>query len=74
MDSLCAKCGIAEIRGGSRWCLKYQVEVSEGSPEEKKDCYYFIEPQFEDDEPMTPEQNLMLKEYELESRRMRGPV
>lgn len=68
-------CGIAQHQAnGQKWCLKYLVDVSEGSPQNKADCYYFIEPQFEDGEPMTPQQNLMLKECDLASRRMRGPV
>ncbi|BBB90054.1 MAG TPA: hypothetical protein PKA28_07180 [Methylomusa anaerophila] len=75
MANMCSLCGIAEIQSdGKRWCLKYQVDVSDGSKEIKPDCYYFIEPQSEAGEPMSASQNLMLKEWELASRRMRGPV
>ncbi|HML35223.1 hypothetical protein [Sporomusa sphaeroides] len=75
MEILCSRCGIAEIqRDGKRWCLKYQLDVSDGAKEAKADCYYFIEPQFEDGEPMTVRENLMFKECELASRKMRGPV
>lgn len=72
---LCSECGIAETRNdGQKWCLKYKCDVSQGSKDAKSDCYYFIEPQFEDGEPMTTAQNLMLKEQDLASRKMRGPA
>lgn len=71
----CFSCGIAErTAGGKLWCLKYKFEISDVTAKEKSDCYYFIEPQYEDGEPLTAEQTLMLKECELASRRMRGPV
>ncbi|SDE69147.1 hypothetical protein [Sporomusa acidovorans] len=71
----CFSCGIADrLADGKLWCLKYQFELSNAIAEEKSNCYYFAEPQYEDGEPLTAEQNLMIKECELASRRMRGPV
>jgi hypothetical protein len=75
MVTLCSRCGIAETQDdGKKWCIKYCVDVSNGSKDEKMECYYFLEPQSGDDEIMTAKQNLMLKECELASKRMRGPV
>ncbi|MDF2571822.1 MAG: hypothetical protein K0R55_3426 [Sporomusa sp.] len=71
----CSACGIAErTNDGKVWCLKYLFEVSDEVAANKSDCYYFIEPKFEDGEPMTARENLMIKECELASKRMRGPV
>lgn len=75
MANLCSRCGIAETHSdGKKRCLKYQMEVTDGSKEAKSECYYFIEPQTEDGELMTAQQNLVLKECDLASRKMRGPV
>lgn len=75
MSTLCSQCGIAEMQSdGKKWCLKFQIEVSDGSKDAKLDCYYFIEPQFDDGEHLTARENLMIKECELVSRKMRGPV
>jgi hypothetical protein len=75
MATLCSRCGIAEAKSdGKSWCNKYQVDVSDSDNNVKSDCYYFIEPQSEDGEIMTAQQNLMLKECELASKKMRGPV
>jgi hypothetical protein len=75
MATLCSCCGIAEAKSdGKIWCMKYQVDVSVSSNNVKSDCYYFIEPQDEAGEIMTAQQNLILKEHELASKKMRGTV
>lgn len=75
MSAKCFSCGIADrLANGNLLCFKYKFEISNVTAEEKSNCYYFIEPQFEDGEPLTVEQTLMIKECELASRRMRGPV
>lgn len=75
MSIECVSCGIAaKTPDGKLWCVKYKFEISGETAANRSDCYYFIEPQFEDGEPMSVQQNLMIKECELASRRMRGPV
>ncbi|HML32016.1 hypothetical protein [Sporomusa sphaeroides] len=75
MSAKCFSCGIAaRLADNNLECIKYKFVISNAIAAGKADCYYFIEPQFEDDEPLTPQQNLMLKECELASRSMRGPV
>ncbi|WP_094602590.1 hypothetical protein SPSIL_046650 [Sporomusa silvacetica DSM 10669] len=75
MSAKCCSCGIADRLGdGKLWCFKYKFDISDVTAEEKSNCYYFIEPQVEDGEPLTAAQTLMIKECELASRRMRGPV
>ncbi|CQR70859.1 hypothetical protein SOV_43770 [Sporomusa ovata DSM 2662] len=75
MSAKCCSCGIADqLVAGKLWCLKYKFEISDVTAEEKSNCYYFIEPQVEDGVTLTAAQTLMLKECELASRRMRGPV
>ncbi|MBP2635178.1 MAG: hypothetical protein H6Q72_1085 [Firmicutes bacterium] len=71
----CFSCGIAERKAeGKLWCHKYKIEITDVTAKEKSDCYYYIEPQYEDGEPLTAMQTLMIKECEVASRRMRGPV
>jgi hypothetical protein len=71
----CFSCGIAEREAaGKLWCHKYKIEITDMTAKEKSDCYYYIEPQYEDGEPLTAMQTLMIKECEVASRRMRGPV
>lgn len=75
MSAKCFSCGIADrVVDGKLWCVKYKFEISDATAEEKSNCYYFIEPQVEDGEPLTAAQTLMIKECELAARRMRGPV
>ncbi len=75
MATLCSRCGIAESQNDDkRWCVRFQIEVSEGSKDAKSECYYFIEIQFDAGEPLTAKENLMLKESELAARSMRGPI
>lgn len=75
MDAKCFSCGIAEqLAGGKISCFKYKFEITPVAADEKKNCYYYIEPQFEDGESLTAAQTLMIKECELASRRMHGPV
>lgn len=75
MATKCFACGIADkTPAGKLFCLKYKFEISEETAAGKSDCYYFIEPQFEDGEPLNVAETLMIKECELASRRMRGPV
>ncbi|WP_094607041.1 hypothetical protein SPSIL_029530 [Sporomusa silvacetica DSM 10669] len=75
MAEKCFSCGIADrVADGRLLCFKYKFEISAITAKEKSDCYYFIEPQYEDGEPLTAAQTLMIKEGEVASRRMRGPV
>lgn len=75
METKCFSCGIAERAGdGSRWCYKYKFEITNVTAKEKSNCYYYIEPQYEEGEALTAPQTLMIKECEVASRRMRGPV
>lgn len=75
MSAKCFSCGIADRSADEKLrCLKYKFEISDVTADEKANCYYFIEPQYEDGERLTAAQTLMIKECELASRRMRGPV
>ncbi len=75
MDASCYTCGIAEQAGyGKLWCYKYKFEITDVTAREKSNCYYYIEPQYEEGEALTALQTLMIKECEVASRRMRGPV
>ena len=75
MTGKCFSCGIADrVADGKLLCFKYKFEISDVTAKEKSECYYFIEPQCENGEPLTAAQTLMIKECEVASRRMRGPV
>lgn len=75
VEARCYTCGIAEqAEDKNRWCYKYKFEITDVTAKEKSNCYYYIEPQYEDGEALTASQTLMIKECEVASRRMRGPV
>ena len=75
MKARCYTCGIAEQTvNGKSWCYKYKFEITDVTAKEKSNCYYYIEPQYEEGEALTALQTLMIKECEVSSRRMRGPV
>ncbi|TDA69874.1 MAG: hypothetical protein D9V47_03480 [Clostridia bacterium] len=72
----CAECGLMERTGdfGERYCLKFRRCIGDGKGQMPGDCPYFTPIQYDGGEPLTPHQHLILKEGELLSKKMRGPV
>lgn len=69
----CEKCGIGiKLNDGKIKCAKYNTieEInSEGN------CLYFIDFQYEvDGELMNPMQHILIKEREVNSKSMKGPI
>ncbi|PKM46366.1 MAG: hypothetical protein CVV03_05440 [Firmicutes bacterium HGW-Firmicutes-8] len=70
----CIECGIAGEENGIWKCYKYNCTIAEAAKIHKDACPYFIKRIFEDGEPLTPQQHLLMSEQELSSRHMKGPV
>lgn len=68
---LCSKCGlgIKEINGLVN-CFKYKT--SNNHQEDKESCMYYIKIVYEEGEPLSPLEHLLLKEKDINSRRMKG--
>ncbi|MFA5880861.1 MAG: hypothetical protein WC834_01595 [Eubacteriales bacterium] len=70
----CIECGIAGEENGIWKCYKYNCTIAEAVKIHKDACPNFIKRIFEDGEPLTPQQHLLMSEQELSSRHMKGPV
>ena len=70
----CVECGIAEPAGeGKLECVKYRKIFAAGE-NFLNGCHYFSEKTFEDGEMLSPLEHLLIKEQEINSRHMKGPV
>jgi hypothetical protein len=67
----CDTCGIAESRNNGIFCVKFQRQVSE---KESNNCLYYSSVTFEDGERLSALQHLVLKEIDLSSKKMKGPI
>ncbi|ATW23607.1 hypothetical protein [Candidatus Formimonas warabiya] len=69
----CIDCGIL-IRTEPHKCYRYNTELSEQEILRERDCLFFTEPEYDDGEPVPPSQLVLLKELDIKSRKMQGPV
>ena len=72
--SKCKDCGILMQEGTSFKCYRYRTELTESEILRERDCLFFTVPQYDDGEPMTPAQLVLIKELDIRSRKMQGPV
>jgi len=71
----CGECGIAEKIGTSQWrCVKYGFKFVLESTDAWRECTYFTPVMLDDGEPLDPYETLAIKEVEMASRRMKGPI
>lgn len=71
----CNHCGIAEKMAPNYIrCVKFGFSVDIESPDISRECSYFTPPLKDGDEFLDPYETLAIKETEMASRRMRGPV
>jgi len=68
------ECGIASEENGSWKCYKYGCPVEEAAKMHRETCPYFIRRIYEEGEPLTPQQHLLMIEQEVSSRHMKWPV
>lgn len=66
----CSECGLLE----SLYCHRFEKEVPKEGLNVARDCLYFCQVIYEDGEPLTPRQHLIMQNKDLKSRNMRGPV
>ena len=65
---ICKDCGIFDE--AASLCAKYQT----AEPPGRVDCYFFTPIRREDGERLSPQYHLILREAELKSKQMQGPV
>lgn len=71
----CGSCGIAEKIGLSEIrCVKFNFTSNLESADVRRECSFFTPPVMDDGELLDPYQTLAIKEVEMASRRMKGPV
>jgi hypothetical protein len=70
----CSECGLLERISESLYCHRFEKEISEEEFPVERGCLYFCQVIYEDGEPLTPRQHLIMQNKELKSRKMRGPV
>ena len=64
----CNKCGVFDEAAGV--CFKYKTKQRPGT----EDCYFFVETEWEDGERLSPQYHMIMREVELKSKQMQGPV
>lgn len=70
----CKECGLLERRDEDSCCLRFEKEISVEEILEEKECLYFYKIIWENREPLSPRQHLIMQNGELKSKKMRGPV
>lgn len=70
----CKECGIAGEENGIWRCFKYRCSVAETAKMHTEACTFFVKRIYEEGEPLTPQQHLLISEQELLSRHMKGPI
>lgn len=70
----CNECGLLEKKSRSYYCHRFKKEIGSKEFNIARDCLYFCQLIYEDGEPLTPRQHLIMQNQEFKSKRMRGPV
>jgi hypothetical protein len=71
----CFSCGLLEKDNGQDYCLRFNKEIQPQDEREISwDCIYYCKIVFEDGEPLSPRQHLILQDQDFRSKKMRGPL
>lgn len=74
MESKCCECGIAAAIDQHHYeCAKLKKIFSSGE-NLMVNCYYFCEKIYEDGELLSPLEHLLMKEQDINSKHLKGPV
>lgn len=60
--------------GNNFKCYRYKTELAESELMRERDCLFFTEPIYDDGESLSPAQLVLIKELDIKSRKMQGPV
>lgn len=72
---LCSNCGISEkVDEKPLRCVKFGFSLDVQSTQISRECYYYTPFIKDGDEVLDPYETLAIKEAEMSSRRMKGPV
>lgn len=72
----CIDCGLLDKdkKKGIYICVRFEKEIPEEKSAAEIECGYYLDNIFEDGEPLSPRQHLIMQEGERRSRKMRGPI
>ncbi len=70
----CTECGLLEKKSSSFYCHRFEKEINPQALGAAEDCLYFCRPIYEEGEPLTPRQHLLMQNKDFKSKKMRGPV
>jgi len=70
----CKDCGILMVEGNNFKCYRYKTELTESELMRERDCLFFTEPIYDDGESLSLAQLVLIKEMDIKSRKMQGPV
>jgi hypothetical protein len=77
----CKECGLLERRDKNPCCIRvnpccirFKREITIKEIFKEKECPYFYNIIWENEEPLSPLQHLIMQNEELKSRKMQGPV
>lgn len=68
----CKGCGLYATNEGK--CLWFNKKLSEDGVAAGSGCLYFTGIIYEDGEPLSPYQHLLIKQQDVNSTKMQGPV
>lgn len=70
----CVACGILMHTEATPRCYRYGIYLNDAELNQDRDCPYFIEPHYDEGEPMPPEELVLLKEQDMKLRKMQCPI
>lgn len=68
----CKQCGLYDVQ--QQECCWFRKRLTSEEIALSGNCIYFTEIVYEDGEPLTPFQHVLLKKGDLDSKKMQGPV
>jgi len=70
----CKECGLLERRDENSCCFRFKREIAVEEILRERECLYFYKTIWENEEPLTPQQHLIIQNEGIKCRKMRGPV
>jgi hypothetical protein len=68
----CLNCGLLDKSENNNYCLRFKKNVTQEMVGQA--CLYFKRIIYEEGEPLSARQHLILQDQELRSKKMQGPI
>lgn len=68
----CTACGLLDRSKDNDYCVRFKKKISD--PAEGKDCMYYLKFKYEDGELLTPQQHLIMQNWEFRTKKLQGPM